>query len=108
MRTAILHGITHKGESKLICGRTVPLPNQLKKWREEFRGKASHPEFKEVTYQESDGIVQTIHLRSPEAQAKHDAMRETEAKAAKEAEEARHKAANPKPPAKAAPKPPAK
>lgn len=72
MRTARTVALTHEGGEVLVSGRKVPILEQLQAFRA-LRCSPSHPEFSEVSYQESDGPEHLIRLRTPDAQAEHDA-----------------------------------
>ena len=81
MRTAIISGLTHAGKGVLISGKEVPLLKQMEVFNTFRKGaitNGSHPEFKEVSYQENDGYEQLLTFRTPEAQKQHEAARAAE------------------------------
>lgn len=80
-RTATTRAQTHKGEWLSIALDDVPLLEQKKSFLA-LRADRSHPEFKTVIYQESDGVVQTLRFVTPHEKQKHE-----EAKAAAIAEQ---------------------
>jgi hypothetical protein len=76
-RTAKLLAITHDGEDVLLAGKTVSLLEQKKKFLE-IRSKRSHPDYREVSYQESDGREMVARLLTPDEHEAHDQRREAE------------------------------
>lgn len=74
MRTAITVGKTHKGEWKLL---STPDDNfvEQKKFFRALRVEKAHKDLALVTYQENDGIAETIRLSTPAEKKKADAQR---------------------------------
>lgn len=98
MRTAVTLGTKHDGSEVLIAGRTVAIHEQKAAFHNRL-GQHIDAAFKEVTYQESDGVPRIIHYISPdeakarveaEAKAKREweaVEKEREARAKKDADE---------------------
>lgn len=88
MRTATIVAVTHDKKDKLVCGKTVPLPEQLKRFKElraQAVSKGSHDEFAEVYYQETEGHEQRIRFNTPEKQKQVEAQRSKDEAAHKSA-----------------------
>lgn len=83
MRTAITTAITHAGQGVLLSGKEVPLLKQRDLYLQ-FRKQAilegAHPQYKEISLQESDGHEELLTFRSPAAQKQHLDLRAKEKK----------------------------
>ena len=64
MRTAVTIGIKHDETEVMVSGRTVPIHEQVEAFRN-LLGVNENPTFKEINYQESDGIPRVIHFSKP-------------------------------------------
>lgn len=77
-RTAITVAVTHDGKDVLISGKTIPLLEQIKNFKQ-FRAKSAvhqpHEQFSEVCFQESDGHLQTVRFNTPNKQKSIDTQR---------------------------------
>ena len=88
MRTAVTLAIKHDGSEVLIHGRTISIEKQKETIRN-LLGLQVHKEYKEVTYQESDGAFRHLHFITPTEAEKRSATEAEEKRKWEEAEKAR-------------------
>lgn len=85
MRTAIILALSHPTDKQpavwsMLADPSVNFLEQKKMWRG-FLGSKAHPEYSLITYQESDGHLLKLHLRTPDFHASHESQRAKENKA---------------------------
>jgi hypothetical protein len=84
MRTAIITGLTHAGKGVLLSGKETPLLKQIDIFKTFRKGAildGSHPEYREVSYQENDGSEELLTFLTPAAKKEYLESREKEKQA---------------------------
>lgn len=90
-RTAITLAKDHSGKWSLVSGPDVPLPTQLKAFRE-TRVSPAHAKVSEFLYQESDGFALSHKMLSADEHKRREEARKAELEAAQKIGEGQKKA----------------